>query len=124
MSWTALDLVTEVRAILQDKAETRYTDEKILRSLGMVYAEVRRVRPDYFVNGLRVALPKLPAWSTEGNLTEGAAPILLPEQIRALVTMYIAGFVELADTQFTDDKRAVGLMSSLGQALGRPMMPT
>jgi hypothetical protein len=124
MSWTALDLVTEVRAILQDKAETRYTDERILRSLGMVYAEVRRVRPDYFVNGLRAALPVLPTWSTEGQLTQPTLVIFLPEQIRALVTMYVAGFVELADTQYTEDKRAVGLMSSLGQALGRPVMPT
>lgn len=121
MAWTARKLLDEVRAVLQDVDATRYTDQTILYGLQMAVAEMFRIRPDYFVDlGLRNGTPEVPEVNADGVVSDPDYKIPLPARTRMLVTTFVAGYTELMDTQFTDDKRAIGLMALMGSSLGRP----
>jgi hypothetical protein len=112
MAWTLADLIAEVRQIVQDKANTRYDDNVVRRAAQIGISEVRRLRPDFFFKALHDPLPDL----VQADL---ATPIPLPEFLRASLTTFTAGWIELADSQFEDDARALGLMKILAGSISR-----
>lgn len=119
MAWTTGQLTAEVRNIVQDKHDTRYSDERILQAAQTALSEVRRLRPDYFFDRMREDLPDLVAT----GLADPDTIIPLPGFLRSPMTAFTAGWVELVDDQFTDDGRALGLMKILAGSLMRAPSP-
>ena len=112
MAWTLNDLIVEVRQIVQDKADTRYDDSTVRRAAQIALSEVRRMRPDYFYSSLHDPVPDL----VQAPLT---TTIPLPEFLRGSLTAFTAGWIELADSQFEDDARAIGLLKLLSASIMR-----
>lgn len=110
--WRVSDLLLEVRQIVQDRSGTRYREEDVRRAAQVALSELRRLRPDYFFGTLREPLPDL-------ITADPATPIPVPEFLRGPVTAFTAGWIELADSQFEDDNRAIGLMKLLSGSVMR-----
>lgn len=103
-------VITRVRRILQDKtkvglptdeAEFRYSDEELLDTVNDAMTEVRRLRPDLFINS-GFAVPE----ATSADNT-----ILLEDYYFMCLVYMTAGMVMLQDDEFSLDSRAVNLLN-------------
>lgn len=102
------EVIRLARDILQDTRvdEYRYNEQSLRDIYNLGIREVRRVRPDFFM--LSPAGP-LPVLTDQSDLD--TTLVALPDwSINALV-MFIAGYAELRDDQFTVDARAATLLS-------------
>jgi hypothetical protein len=103
------DLIFQTREVLQDMAGDRYTDDRIIRALNLGVLDLRRVRPDVFIG--RYHEPTFQA-----TLPGEVFP--LPSEIVPSLIKYMAGWVELADDEYTNDGRAAALLGAFGTDLG------
>jgi hypothetical protein len=110
MARTVGGLVAEARQLLNDEipisGEPRYTDEALVAPLNEGLLQVRTKRPDAFLRyGLRKTLPvyQLP---DDANT---AFPI--DDQFYSALLFYVVGRSELTEDTFSDDGRAVTLMT-------------
>jgi len=115
MAWTVDQVVNEARRILQDENAItgyRYTDDHILTALNGGLGEVRRIRPDLFILSLTDDLPVYVA----ADIT-AQTPLPIHDMFTMPLVSYVAGWIELADDEFTVDNRAVSLLTRFTQQL-------
>jgi len=94
------DIIAEARVHLQDADGNRYTDAELIRELENGLLEMRRVRPDLFLVGLREALTPVVAGSV----------IPVDEMYRPSLSLYVAGRAYIRDEEASPDSRASALM--------------
>ncbi len=112
MSFPIDQVVVNARAILQDPLGDRYAEQRYVDALNMALAEMQRIRPD--IPALFAADPGFPYALTD--LDQG---IQLPVDGKYLspITAFVAGWIELADDEFTVDNRAATLLTRFGSQL-------
>jgi len=108
------DCVSEARVILQDTVTPyRYSDDELLSYFNNALYELKRLRPDLYIGsfGSDLLIYTTSDLSTEVPFASIAfQPVLL----------YMAGFAELRDDEFTVDQRAGTLLRAFtGQLTGR-----
>lgn len=104
----ASEVIRLARDILQDTRvnEYRYTEASLRDIYNLGIREVRRVRPDFFMLASDGPLPVL----TDVSDLDTTLVNIPDWSINSLV-MFIAGYAELRDDQFTVDARAATLLS-------------
>lgn len=103
MTRTYQEVVTRARRILQDEDATsyRYSAASLLDSVNDAMAEVRRLRPDLFLNtGFEVPVA-----------TDLAQQILLEDFWFMSLVYFTVGFQMLRDDEYSIDSRAVNLLN-------------
>jgi hypothetical protein len=99
------DLFSDVRYTVQDTSSDRYTDTDLVMMFNSALREARAKRPDLFLSmGLLNALPVY---------TSSDVGVAFPLDVAAWPAFqyYIAGRLEMADSTFADNQRAVVLMN-------------
>lgn len=111
MAFTPNDIIAAARDLLQDTLSGlyRYSDDSLIRALNLALPEARRIRPDLFFGTLD-ALPVVTAL----NL---ATPLTLADQYKMPFVLFVTGFAELRDDQFTNDGRAGTLLARFSTQL-------
>lgn len=120
---TINDLVNEARDSINDAEEPfRYSNVKVLRHVNTALREIYRVRPDAWIG-----------YQNTGVLTSGDIPTYEEADLEAdpledfpvddrlffnACVFFIAGRLELADDEFTEDSRARTLLSAFTAMLG------
>lgn len=108
---TVQDYITAARTLLQDEvnAPYRYSDFELVLALNLSFLEMRRLRPDMFVQGRAT-----PAYAADTL----SAIVDLDEQYRVAALYYICGHAQLRDEEGTEDARASGFINKFtGQML-------
>jgi hypothetical protein len=108
------NLVDEIRLMLKDRrVPYRYTQTDILESVNSAFREVKRIRPDVFLNPAgNIPLPNF----EEADLGT-SEPFPIDEIFFMAVVFYAAGKLELGDDEFVVDNRAMTLLASFRQQL-------
>lgn len=105
------DCIDEARTILQDKVEPyRYSDAELASIFTNACYEIKRLRPDAYIGGYGVDLTIY----TDGDL---ALEVPFPSTMFQPVVLFMAGFAELRDDEFTVDNRAGTLLRSFAGQL-------
>lgn len=106
MSFSVDDVLAAARDLLQDDEKVRYNDVRLIRALNLAISNMRRVRPD--IVALWQSIPNYPY--TSGTVGGG---VLLPvdDQFFDPLVSFVAGWVEMADDEFTIDNRANTLIT-------------
>ena len=116
MAKTLDNLVDETRLMLKDRrVPYRYTQTDVLESINCAFREVKRIRPDIYLNVAGdIALPNF----VEADLGLGTpTPFPIDETFFMAVVFYSVGKLQLGDDEFTLDNRAMTLLSSFRQLL-------
>ena len=110
MSRTVGTLVAEARQLLNDtipiSGAPRFTDAQLVAALNECLLQVRAKRPDAWLGfGLRTSLPVyvLP--------TDNVTPLPIEDQFYSAMLFYVVGRSELIEDTFSEDSRAVTMMS-------------
>jgi hypothetical protein len=115
MSQTVNDAVVQARKILQDEMEPyRYPTSDLLTYLNNSMYELKRIRPDAWINTLNTDLPMY-----SDNATDLATDLPFNGIFFQPTVMYMAGYAELRDDEYTQDSRAAILMQSFITSLTR-----
>ena len=118
MARTVGSLVTEARQLLNDEVPIsgapRFPDADLVSALNEGMLQVRAKRPDAFLRfGLRLPLPVYAMPKDKDT----AFPI--EDQFYSPLLFYVVGRSELTEDTFSDDGRAVTLMSKFTAQLLR-----
>lgn len=119
------DVISEVRLILNDQgiagSAYRFSNAQLLSALNTALRELYRYRPDAFIGNFTTGVLSNNAVPTYAvgdlNLTPATA---LPVDDRLFfgpLVFYTAGRTELSDDEFTDNNRAMTLLTSFRQML-------
>ena len=103
MALTYQDVMTRARRILQDEdsGNYRYPDTDLLDAVNDAMKEVRRLRPDLFINtGYRVP-----------TATAATNNLLIEDHWFMCLVYMSAGQMMLRDDEFSLDSRAVNLLN-------------
>lgn len=118
MSRTVGGLIIEARQLLNDErpisGEMRFPDADLVSALNEAILQVRAKRPDAFLGyGLRKPVPvyALPA--------DAATIFPIEDMFYSPLLFYVVGRSELTEDTFSDDSRAVTLMSKFTAQLLR-----
>lgn len=114
MAKTLDNLVDESRLMLQDRrVPYRYTDSDVVEAINSGFREVKRIRPDLFVDyGAGIPLPSY----TTGDLGSAVA-FPINEAFFMAVVFYVVGKLQLGDDEFAVDNRAMTLLASFRSLL-------
>lgn len=106
---TADEVINEARVHLHDTRGPayRYTDEQLLEYVNNFQREALRMRPDLFVGVGFVA----PTVALAGTLT-------VDDQFKQAAVHFVVGTALLREDEFSDDGRAVALISKATMQLG------
>lgn len=115
------DAFVEIRAIVNDSDKERFTDTLLMTKFNTALREVYRYRPDSlignFVQGVFSRNPML-TFSVDDDLAQ-IPPTDFPvdELYFAPLTFYVAGMLDLSDDEFSDDNRAMTMLTSFRSML-------
>ncbi len=119
---TYQDLLDEARGFVND-AETPYRDEDAtyIRHINRGLQEIGRVRPDalfalFSANTLNVPVV-IESGSPTGNQVLISADFQLDMQFYPPLLSYVVGMIELKEDEFTDDGRAITLITAFRNSL-------
>lgn len=103
----AADYIVSARELLQDEVTPyRYPEADFLRAIETGLLEIRRLRPDLFIGRFGTVL----------DVPSANTPIVLDTQYRSALLYYVAGRVELRDSEDSKDARASVLLNKfIGQ---------
>lgn len=107
MAITPSTVLATARDLVQDTVPGayRYSDDSAYRALNMALREARRTRPDLFLwDGVLNEAPTI----NGGNV---GTPLAIDSQFENAFALYVAGYLELREDQFTNDGRAVTLLT-------------
>jgi hypothetical protein len=108
VAYTVSQIITSARSVLQDTAVPfRYSDPDLLDPVNYAVHTVIRSRPDLYWGNYPIVTPQLTlsdAWPLSDVYVSG-------------VVGFVAGWAELRDDEYAEDKRAALLLSAL-----RPML--
>lgn len=111
MAKTIQDILDEARVFIQDVDEPqRYSDDDLVAYLNNAIYEIRRLRPDYFVNTYTTEVPQF----TTSQLTSDYP---LDGQTTTAAAYFVAGNAALRDDENVDSGRAVGLITMFNNML-------
>jgi len=110
---TVGDIVTAVRALLQDTGGVRWPDAVVYQHLNMGLLESRFIRPDLW----RSTPDTIPQYST----TDSGSSINFELQYRPALVFYVAGLCELEDDEGNQDARAAALLNTFTKKLTGPI---
>jgi hypothetical protein len=106
MALTIGGLISEARTVLQDVDAVRYSDDDMVRYFNDALLQARAKRPDAFLDmGMRAPVPQY-AMPGDQDTTFPLDPGYWPAFL-----FYVAGFCELREDTFADDKRATVLVN-------------
>lgn len=112
----------DVRTLLQDKVQPyRYSTHSLVRALNLTLLEMRRVRPDLFVDYLDNVpqyfaapdddlLPDVPEEAMTSVLQEW---LPLEQQFRQAVVHGVTGHAIMRDQEDIEDERSTGFMQTM-----------
>jgi hypothetical protein len=109
-SSTIQDIVDEARVILQDSAETRFTDADLLNLCNLGLSEAYGIRPDLFFDRYGVT------WAD--YVLADIFP--LDARYRTAISNYIVSRAELRESDHVDDSRVVVLAAAFRNAMIAP----
>ena len=110
---TVGDIITAVRALLQDTGGARWPDAVIYQHLNMGLLESRLIRPDLW----RDTPDTIPQYTTSDSGTS----INFELQYRPALVFYVAGLCELEDDEGNQDARAAALLNTFTKKLTGPI---
>ncbi len=116
MAKTLDNLVDEARLLLKDRrVPYRFTQADVLAAVNSGFREVKRIRPDIFLNPAgNISLPDF----VEADLGLGTpTPFPIDEMFFMPVVFYTVGKLQLGDDEFTLDNRAMTLLATFRQLL-------
>lgn len=117
MPKTYQDLLTEAREMLQDtdSEPQRYSDEALIRVLNRGLTQLARIRPDAFydlyANG-DLNVPELVESAPDVDQTAWTAVFGIGMQFYAPLVTYVTGVAEIMDDEYTEDGRAVAMLTA------------
>jgi hypothetical protein len=108
------DCLGEVRVLLQDTyTPYRYSDEELIAIFNNALHELKRLRPDLYVGSFGTDI-------TIYTTSDTALEVPFAAIAFQAVVLYITGFAELRDDEFTVDQRAGTLLRAFtGQLTGQ-----
>jgi hypothetical protein len=116
------DAITEIRMIINDNdlSAPRYTQDLVLSKINTALRDVYKYRPDAFIgNFTQGVLTNNPVSTFEDADIGTALPWPVDDRFFfSPVVMYVAGILDLSDDEFSDDNRAMTLLTSFKQQLG------
>lgn len=105
---TVQDYVTAARVLLQDTvAAYRYPDANYLRGLNFALLEARRLRADLFIG-----VTTVPTYATNDSTA-----VAFDQNFRLALIYWMAGHVQLADEEDTEDSRAATFVQMFNKIL-------
>ena len=109
--YTLDTFLTSVRELLKDEdaQNYRYSDASLIRTFNYGVAVLRDRRPDAFV---------VKEGFTELTESDRDSQLQIPIIFRTPMIYFVVGFTELRDDEFTDDARAVTLISKFESEVG------
>ena len=112
MAKTIQDIIDEARILIQDTEVGSYrnSNEDLMRWFNNGVLEIRRLRPDIFINLYDVDVPTY----TTDNLTDNYP---YDEQTTTALAYFIAGNNEMKDDEHVETGRAVALVNQFKQLL-------
>ena len=115
MARTVQDLITEARVYIQDTGVDtyRYSDADLVNYLNNSLVEVRRLRPDFFVNSFDTAV-------TQFTTAELGSDFPIDEQFFTAAAYFVAGSAALRDDENVVNARALGLLQLFTAKLTTP----
>lgn len=124
---TGSTAMVQIRSILQDRVEPyRYLDSELVAILNTCLTEVKRLRPDAFAGTFTTSTT--PQFYEDGQILPPAGylplsdPWPIDEMFFSPVVVYVAGYAELRDDEFTVDSRAALLLQRFaGQLLSNKL---
>jgi len=103
---TVPDYVKSARGLLLDTVEPyRYPDADFVEGLNFALLQARRLRPDLFLVSAKLTLRDAPSYSASDTSAVDIDP-----QYRLALLYYIAGHVQLQDTEDVQDSRAAAFL--------------
>lgn len=112
MDYTLDQIVADARAILQDQDADRYADQRFITAINLALSTMRSARPD--ITSIRNTIQDFPYTTIDLGMDK---VLPLSHQFAPAVVSYVAGWVELADDEFTVDGRAAMLLSNFSASL-------
>lgn len=110
------DAITEIRAIVNDSdvAFARFPNDLILTKINSALRDVYRYRPDAFIGNFTQGILSTNAIVTYDITDVGlATPWPIDDRLfYTPVVFYVAGMLDLSDDEFSDDGRAMTLLTS------------
>lgn len=115
MAKTYQNLIDEARTLSQDTDSTSYRNEDsvYIDKLNRALQELGRIRPDAYWStfvGEDIVIPEI----LEAGLGVTFEP---PMQFYAPIVMFIVGQIEMIEDEFSDDGRAMAMLSSFKQSV-------
>lgn len=111
MARTIGSAIAEARAHIQDTVEEyRYPDADMVQYFNDALAEVRRIRPDFFIGSLTSPVATY-------ETTDFADPFPIDEQAYVAVTYFVAGSASLRDDEHEIDNRTTALLQAFTNKL-------
>ena len=105
------DCIGEARVLLQDNyTPYRYSDDELIDAFNNALYEIKRLRPDAYLGGYGTDLT---IYTTADTATEVPFPAIFFQP----TVLYITGYAELRDDEFTIDQRAAILLRSFAGQL-------
>lgn len=105
MAKTIQDILNEARVFIQDSdTPYRYSDDDLVDYLNNGLYEIRRIRPDYFINSYDTDVPQF----TTAQL---GSDYPLDGQTHTAIAYFIAGNAAIRDDEHVNEGRAAGLLN-------------
>lgn len=120
---TINDLVNEARDAINDADEPfRFSDEKVMRHVNTALREVYRIRPDAWIGYQNTGVLEstdIPTYDEDDLDAVTAIDFPIDDRLffNACV-FFVAGRLELADDEFTEDSRARTLLAAFAAMIG------
>jgi hypothetical protein len=119
---TYQDVVTEARVLLQDtdSASYRYENSTLLAIYNRALQVLCRTRPDAaydLFSGNALNVPELVESGAGAGQTDWTDTFGLEMQFFTPLVHYVVGLAELTDDEYTEDGRAVALLTIFKQSL-------
>jgi hypothetical protein len=120
---TINDLVEEVRDTINDSEEPfRFSNERVLRHVNTALREVYRVRPDAWIGYQSTGVltsEEIPTYVEADLEADPLEDFPIDDRLFFNACMYfVAGRLELADDEFTEDSRARTLLQAFVATIG------
>lgn len=114
MAKTATQLLADVRVLLQDNDEPyRYKTDELIDHLNSGIYELKRLRPDVYLSTLNTDLFQYSDATLDTNLPFG-------DIYYQPMVLFVTGYAELRDDEFTVDGRAGLFLQSFAGQLTSP----
>jgi hypothetical protein len=117
------DLVAEIRLMLKDRREPyRYSQADVLEGINTAFREVKRLRPDAFVEYVTVTEPAflpiaMPDYTEADLAQDPPTPLPIEEMFYNAIVYHVVGKIQLGDDEFAVDNRAMTLLAACRQML-------